>query len=193
MRPLRTEALLYFPAIIIGGMCTLGGLAWIYEKTRKKFVHPRLGPMTYYGDGWVVLLSRDGSAQPVRVELPGDRKTPSESDIVAFEALWARIDEVVEAIRPRAVEDLEDAHDAVIGTSEEADLKAAVERAAEGAATFAEDWVLSGIHQHKGREGQTFWCLIFEVSWDLEHQRVAYLEPDGRLRHYDLSCTVVNL
>lgn len=194
MRPFRTEALLYFPAIIIGGMCALGGLVWVYEKTRKKVQHPRLGTMTFYDDGWVTTLQRDGGkGRPVRVELPGDRKHPQEDEVLRFEALWARIDEVVEALRPHAIEELEDAHDAVIGSSDEAPAKAALERAAKGGTEFAQDWVLSAINQHEGRSGQPFWCLVFEVSWDEEHQRAAYLEADGAFRHYDLSSTVVNL
>ena len=34
------------------------------------------------------------------------------------------------------------------------------------------------------------WNLEFEVSWDPEHGRTAYLDLDRELLYYDLSCVV---
>jgi hypothetical protein len=194
MHQQRPEALLYFPVLIIGGMVTLGGLAWLYEKTRKKITHPRLGTMTFYGDNWAAMVAHYSPGQPtVRVEIPGTRGGPNDEDLASFEALWARMPQVVDSVRPYAIEDLEDAHDAVLGTKDEALTRAIVERIAGQPRLLDADWVLSGVGLHAGRQGSRHWCLEFAVSWDAEHQRSAYLDPDGGLLRYDLSCTVVDL
>lgn len=194
MRPHRLEPLLYFPVLIIGGMMTLGGLAWLYEKTRKRIEHPRLGTLTYYGDHWQALVPRAPGKLSVRWEIPGNRKGPDQDDLARFEALWARLDTVLDSVRPQALIDLEDCFDAVTGTRDEADLQAVLERAASGASGGLEqDWTLAGLGIYRGAGGQRYWTLEFDVTWDPEHQRMAYLDMDGSFVLYDLSCAVVDL
>ncbi len=193
MRTRRPEALLYFPAVIIGGMVTLGGLAWLYERTRKKIEHPRLGTLTFYGDHWEALIPHIPGKLSVCWEVPGGRNGPDASELERFEAFWKRLPGILEQIRPRALEDLENCHDAAVGTRDEIQTRAILERVAAQASTFEQDWTLWTVAIHQGRHGERFWALEFEVSWDLEHKRTAYLEPDGKLIRYDLSCVVVDL
>lgn len=193
MRTRRAEALLYFPAIIIGGMLTLGGLVWIYDKTRKRIVHPRLGTLTFFGDHWEGSTPHYRSGKPaVRVEIGGSRKGPSEEETERFEALWKRINELVEEIRPHALRDLEDNHDSLVGTRDEELTAGIVERVAANPLAFDDDWVLSAVAVHQGRE-ERFWALEFQVSWDAEHQRTAYVDGSGKVVGYDASCVVVDL
>jgi hypothetical protein len=194
MRLRRPEALLYFPVLIIGGMITLGGLAWLYEKTRKKIVHPRFGNMIYYGESWTAVVPHYIPGRPaVRVEIPGTRKGPNEEELERFEALWQRMEELVQSVRPHALEDLEDAHDAVLGTRDEALTKSIAERTAGNPMQLDADWTLSAVSMYSGSRGKRYWCLEFEVSWDEEHQRTAYLDLDGQFLRYELSCAVVDL
>jgi hypothetical protein len=193
MQPPRLDPLLYFPAIIIGGMLTLSGLAWLYEKTRKKIVHPRWGTLTYYGDHWVALVPYNNpSGSSVRWEVPGDRKGPDAEALERFEAMWARLPGLLDQIRPHAMVELEDCHDAVAGTRDEPGTRAVIERASSPGG-LDKDWVLCGLAIYRGERGQSYWSLEFEVSWDPEHQRMAYLDMDGNFVLYDLSCTVVDL
>lgn len=194
LRILRPEALLYFPAMIIGGMCALGGLAWLYERTRKKVEHPRLGRLTFYGDHWVGTVPHYlAQNPPVRIEVPGTRKGPDEQDLERLEALWPKLGALICEIRPHAVEDLEDAHDAVQGTDLGELTRDVIERVATDPAQLDSDWTLSAVALQTGLRGQRHWCLEFEVSWDAEHQRSAYLDLDGRFLRYEMSCAVVDL
>ena len=193
MRARRPEALLYFPAIIIGGMLTLGSLVWVYDKTRKRITHPKLGTLTFYGDHWEAMVPNYRAGKPaVRVAIPGTRKGPGEEELARFDALWARISELVETIRPHALRDLEDNHDSLMGTRDEALTAGIVERVAGNSAALDEDWVLSAVAVHQGRRDR-FWALEFGVSWDEEHHRTAYLDGDGQVVGYDASCVVVDL
>ena len=176
-------------------MCALGGMAWVYEKTRRKIEHPVYGTLTFYGDHWAGLIPHFAPGESaVLFELPGDKKGPDPNALERFAALWARIPEVLEQVRPHAVEDLENAHDAVMGTREEASTREVVERIAADPNAFTKDWQLSSVclRPSEGHQGR-HWSLDFEVSWDPEHQRIAYLDLDGRLLRYDLSCAVVEL
>lgn len=188
--PLRLDALLYFPVLIVGGMCTLGGLAWLYEKTRKKIVHPRLGTMTRYDNGWVALLPHyTRGERSVRVELPGGKSGPDPEPLERFEALWSDVAQAVARVRPYALQALEDDGNA----DENAEIQALMERSAGDLTRLDEDWILSGVSLYQGERGRQYWYLEFDVSWDVEHQRAAYLDLDGCFLRYDLSCSVVDL
>jgi hypothetical protein len=190
----RPEAWLYFPAVIIGGMCLLGGMAWAYEKTRRKIEHPVYGTLTFYGDHWAGLAPPLAPGSPsVRFEIPGGKKGPEEGAVERFTAFWSRMPEVVELVRPHAVVDLENAHDAVAGTRDETLTKDIIERISADPASFDKDWTLSAVALRPGLRGGQHWTLEFEVGWDAEHQRAAYLDLDGRFLRYELSCAMVDL
>ena len=190
----RVDALLYFPAVIIGGMITLGGLAWVYEKTRRKVQHPKWGTLVLDGDQWRFLVPHFLEAEPaVTVEIPGGRKEPHAEDLERFEKVWPRMPEMVEAARVRAIEDLQDAYDAVLGESLEAELRPIVERVAADPKALDQDWKLGAVRIYEGQQGGRYWSLEFETSWDEEHQRTAYYDLEGKLLRYDLSVTVIDL
>lgn len=171
----------------------LGGLVWIYDKTRKRISHPRLGTLTYFGDHWEASVPHYRPGKPaVRVAIPGTAKGPDEQESERFEALWGRIPDLIETIRPHALRDLEDNHDSVIGTRDEGLTAGIVERVAANPRTLDEDWVLSAVAVHQGRRDR-FWAVEFQVSWDEEHQRTAYLDENGQVVCYDASCVVVDL
>ena len=193
MRARRPEALLYFPALIIGGALTLGGLVWLYDKTRKRIVHPKLGTLTFYGDHWEAMVPhyRPGKSA-VRVEIPGTKTGPGQEELERFDTLWTRIAELVEGVRPHALRDLEDNHDAVIGTRNEGLTVKIVERVAANPTALDDDWVLTAVSVYPGRRDR-FWALEFGVNWDEEHGRTAYLNGEGQVVVYDASCVVVDL
>lgn len=194
MKNCRLDALLYFPAVIIAGMVTLGSLAWVYEKTRRKIVHPKWGTLTLEGDHWRFLVPHYRVGEPaVTVELSGDKTAPDGEELERFEALWGRVGELVEKARPLAIEDLQDAYDAVLGESFEAQLRPIVERVAADPLALDVDWKLTSISLYQGKGARRFWNLEFEPSWDEEHQRSAYFDLEGNFLLYDLSVTVVDL
>ncbi len=189
----RLEAMLYFPAVIIGGMMTLGSLAWLYEKTRRKIQHPRWGVLTHDGDHWRFLVPHYRAGEPaVSVEIPGTRKEPDVADLEHFSKLWDKISEFVEQARSRAIEDLQDTYDAVLGEPFEATLRPIVELVAADPQSLDAHWKLSSVSIHQGRDSQRYWNLEFEPSWDEEHQRSAYFDLTGKLLSYDLSVTVID-
>jgi hypothetical protein len=175
-------------------MCLLGGLAWLYEKTRKRIQDPRFGTLIYYGESWMGLVPHYEASEPaVRFEVPGTRKGPEEGALERFAELWAGMPQLVESLRGPAIEDLEDAHDALVGTSDEALTRAVIERVAGQPKELSGDWKLACVALRTGLRGGRHWCLDFDVSWDGEHQRTAYLDLDRRLLRYDASCVVVDL
>ena len=190
----RLEAILYFPAVIIGGMITLGSLTWLYEKTRRKFQHPRWGLLTLDGEHWRFLVPHYRAGEPaVSVEIPGTRKEPNAADLELFNKLWDEVSEFVERARPHAIEDLQDSYDSVLGEPLEAELRPIVEQIAADPKSLDTHWKLSSISIHQGRDHQRYWNLEFEPSWDEEHQRSAYFDLTGKLHRYDLSVTVIDL
>lgn len=190
MRLSRTEALLYFPALIIGGMCSLIGLAWVYEKTRKKIQHPKLGAMTYYDNGWVVFVAHYNPKEGrVRVEIPGSKAGPEEPLVDNFERFWERIQETVATVRPHAIASLEDDYDA----TDDPLIQAILERTSQSHEHLDQDWQLSQVSLIQGRDQKYYWYLEFQVSWDEEHQRAAYLDLEGHFLRYEMSCSVVEL
>ena len=194
MNSRRMDPLFYFPAVIIGGMVTLGGLAWIYEKTRRKIEHPKWGTLVLDGDQWRFLVPHYRQGEPaVTVEIPGSRKAPDSEDLDRFEKLWPRVSDMVEAARDRAIEDLQDAYDAVLGEPFEAELRPIVERVAADPKALDNDWKLAAMRVYHGLRGDRYWNLEFEPSWDEEHQRTAYFDLEGNFLRYDLSVTVVDL
>lgn len=194
MKIRRLDPLLYFPAVIMTGMVALGGLAWVYEKTRRKFVHPRWGTLTLEGDRWRFMVPHYRAGEPaVTVELLGGKTAPDEEEIERFEALWGRVADLVEKVRPLAIEDLHDAYDAVLGDSFETQLRPIVERVAADPSALDADWKLASIRVYQGSKGQKFWSLEFEPSWDEEHQRSAYFDLEDNVVLYDLSVAVVDL
>ena len=194
MQNRRLEAILYFPAVIIGGMVTLGGLAWLYEKTRKKVQHPRWGLLTLDGANWRFLVPHYRPEESaISVEIPGTSKEPHAEALEQFTKLWDDISEIVELARPHAIEDLQDAYDAVLGEPLEATLRPIVELVASDPKALDTHWKLSSISVHQGQNEQQYWNLEFEPSWDEEHQRSAYFDMKGKFLRYDLSVTVIDL
>jgi hypothetical protein len=129
----------------------------------------------------------------VRWEIPGSRQGPNEQELERFEALWARLPQLLDLIRPHAAVELEDCHDAVAGTRDEVLTRALMERVAQDRTSLDQDWVLCGVGIHEGERGKRYWTLEFDVTWDIEHQRMAYLDMEGGFVLYDLSCAVVEL
>lgn len=186
------QPIFFLPVLIVGGMCLLGAMAWVYEKTRRKMICPGLGTVTYTGNGWSGLLPHFQADQAaVRFEIPGKKTGPDPLDVDRFLQFWPKVPQQLDLIRPLATVELEDCYDSVSGTREEASLGEILERTATDPKAFDKDWALCQVGLYEGSTQDRYWALDFEVSWDAEHTRCAYLDLDGHLLGYDLSCVVV--
>lgn len=190
------------PLYIIGtGICiflAVGLIAWIYDKTRRRIVHPSLGELTYAGDKWWGSRPhfRDG-LPAVRLELPGGKPGPDSEAVEKFEALWKERDRYLEAAVGHALEDLDNVaadlppeeQREVLGCEYSEELEITT-------AHLEKTWVLSEIAlrdlQPDDSSTVPKWCWVLEfaVAWDDEHSRTAHFDLEGNLLSYDLSCTV---
>ncbi len=189
---LKMHPIFFLPLLIIGGMCLLSGLAWLYEKTRKKIDCVGLGTVTYSGENWSGLIPHFQTGEPaVRFEIPGGKSGPNPTDVDRLLQFWQTVSQQLDLIRPLAMVELEDCFDNVSGTRDEAPLAEILERTATDSKALDRDWSLCQVGLYEGSTRERYWALDFEVTWDVEHTRCAYLDLGGGLLGYDLSCVVV--
>lgn len=184
------DAVTWLVGMGMAGLGLLGAAAWLYEKTRKKIQHPSLGTLTFRSGSWTGLLSHYQAEQPaIRFELPGDKSGPSAAELDRFLDFWKNIESTVDTIREQAILKFEEIADAY-EESEEAELVSEIqEKLDSDPKSFDQYWVLVEIYREVSKIAPTVgWVLEFEVSWDVEHNRSAYLSVDGQLLNYDLSC-----
>lgn len=181
------------PLIVVGGgfglLLTACGIAWVYEKTRKKIEHPSLGTLTFQGDSWIGLRAHFRQGQPaIRFELPGDKDGPEFQSVDRFEQLWASLEKTLAKIRPAALEEFDEIKDCC-DDPDHLELVADIEKhRLDNPEEFDKHWILSEIGLLAG--SRPYWDLEFEVAWDIEHSRSACLDLDGRLLIYTLSCAL---
>ena len=56
-----------WPIFLFVLLAVLGGLVWLYDKTRKRIVHPKLGTLTFYGDHWEAMVLHYKPGKPAVV------------------------------------------------------------------------------------------------------------------------------
>lgn len=172
-----TEAVTWLVSAGVSGFVFLCAVAFLYEKTRKKFEHPKLGRLVYEWGVWSGHLSRRGES--VRFSLPGPKTGPTPAHCQALWDYWGEIESRVEQARPAALEELQD-------IAEEYEVDHIVEESTTEPGGFEKHWKLVGL-EYAQDEPYT-WCLEFEVSWDPEHTRAAYFDSAHALQGYGLSC-----
>jgi uncharacterized protein DUF6985 len=161
----------------------LGG--WIYEKARKKILHPKLGPLVYDWGTWSGLMAHYNSGEAsVRFELPGSKEGPSPEQCEEFLKFWDGIQGRVAEAREMAVEEFLELRDAYDEDEESDFLNQIVQACSDD--TFEKHWSLVGVSRSLNES--YVWSLEFEVAWDPEHTRSAYFDSTGRLKGYALSC-----
>lgn len=188
---------LYVIVACIGVLLMVSIIAWIYDKTRKRVEHPTLGLLTFADDSWTGLKEhyRNGE-QALRIVIPGNRHGPDSQAVEQLEKVWQHLASLVASVRPVAWEEYLDVKDC----SEEKEHVALVQRIAEEtekkAESFDDFWTLSQIELREepcGDEDQDLcwvWSLEFEVAWDIEHSRCAFLDLEQHLLAYDLACAI---
>lgn len=185
---------IYVVGVAVALLIAVSGIAWLYEKTRPKMNHPSLGELSFFGGFWNGL--RNFRSNAIRLSLPGEKSGPGDDTVTKFEGLWSRLDTLLETVKSNAVEEFRDC----VGSLDEEErklLEAEVERdLGDVERNFQEHWTLVGVRLEDLQEDETsdiprwYWMLEFEVSWDPEHTRTAYLNLDGELIYYDLTCVV---
>lgn len=188
MRTQTPEAVAW---LVTAGFTSFGLLcfgAFVYEKTRKKVEHPKLGPLTFEWGTWVGSLPSPTDGEPsVRFELPGPRTGPQESLCEEMTILWSQIATLTSEARPSALEEFEEIQD-----NYESD---AIEHIAQAVASdpksFEKFWTLAGVYRTKSEDGLMAWRLEFEVDWDPEHTRSAHFSQELGFSGYTLSVAEV--
>jgi hypothetical protein len=164
--------------------------AWVYEKTRKKIQHPKLGPLVYDWGTWSGLIVHYKPGEPgVRFELPGPKSGPVLADSEALLEFWSGIQVRVQEARCPAWEEFQELAE---DYGEEGDAEAELfqeiqEDCLSDESAFENHWWLVSLALSSDDCAYT-WCLEFEVSWDPEHTRSAYFDSDANLQDYALSC-----
>ena len=181
---------LWVPLSLFGGglllLLSLGALAWLYEKTRRRIHHDQLGDLTAYGHDWTGLRVHIHSGEPaLRFRLPGDKQGPSPATVAQFEQLWSHLEDILERIRPAAWSEYEQIREC-LDSPEDRKLVGEID------SDFSRHWWLREIALLRGSQKRLYWSLDFEVAWDPEHSRTAYLDLEEKLLHYDLSCAVID-
>ena len=186
----NSSALIWLWGIGLGGLGVLSAAAWVYEKTRKKIEHPNLGVLVYGSGSWSGLLPHFKTGQPaVRFELPGDKEGPNAQEIDRFQDFWKNMESTVSSLRDSAIAEFEEISEAY-EDSEEAELVENIQKKLSlDAASFDEYWILIEVYREVSELAPSVgWVLEFEVAWDVEHSRAAYLSVDGQLLAYNLTC-----
>ena len=172
------------------GFMALCGVAWVYERTRKKIQHPELGQLTFEWDTWSGLLPHYRQEEPaVRFELPGSKQQPEPGSPEKLLDFWSSISQTISTIRPHAIEEFMEIASAYEGEPEEEIVDQVSQSQGED---FDQHWSLVGIVL-EDNESEATWTLEFEVEWDPEHTRSAYLDNHGNLLGYGLSCAGLSI
>lgn len=187
---------LLVPLYIVGGgfglLMTACAAAWVYEKTRRRLEHPVLGCLTHRGDSWTGLRHYRKNEAAIRFELPGDKNGPDQKAVERFELLWASLEESLSTVRPHAIAEYEQIKECY----EESEHRALVDEISaalqSSGPAFDKYWSLAEVGLREEPKGKLYWQLDFEVAWDIEHSRAAYLDLDGQVLTYNLSCAVVD-
>lgn len=144
----------------------LGGCRWAYVKSRRGLEHPQLGSLELDDGLWSGCKKFKGNL--VRIELPGDKEGPFQDGIELLEQLWSQLDGVLKRVEPIVIEDFGDNRD------DESDQTECT-------------WALTEVHlEPVDEEEEPCWRLEFDVAWDEEHSRAAYLDTqECQLLAYD--------
>ena len=160
----------YVVGIVISILVAVSVIAWVYDKTRPRIEHEKLGKIYRSGGYWNGLRAYKGSA--VRFSLPGEKSGPGDDAVEKFEELWSRLDETLEGVREEAKEEFQSLMECLT-EEERLSLQAEVEKDLGGVeANFDEHWLLVQISLEDLQQDESsdiprwFWTLEFEVSWD---------------------------
>ena len=162
------------------GLLCVGAV--VYERTRKKIVHPELGRLTYEWGTWIG--SREVESRPVRFELPGPRSGPDEQACRKLTELWPRLPQLVEKCRESALLEFEETCEDYEG----GDLDLIKTELKADPNNLLKHWKLYCVAL--SNEHTLPWTLEFEVTWDPEHTRSAFFNSEVCLVDYQLSCSV---
>ena len=165
-------------------MCAL---AWLYEKTRRRIHHDRLGDLTGYCGDWVGMRASFQPAEPaLRFRLPGNKQGPAPATVDQFEQLWSHLEAILERIWPAAWSEYQQLRESYLDSPDDQKLVSEID------ADFSKHWWLREIALLRGSQNRLYWSLDFEVAWDPEHSRTAYLDLEENLLRYALSCAVID-
>lgn len=185
---------LYVVGSGLGILLMTSAVAWIYEKTRRRLEHPVLGQLVFNGESWQGLRPHHkAGGVAVRIELPGDKSGPDSEAVERFLKLWSAIEPTLANLLPVALDEFAELWS-------ELDEKSRAELNAEmgqdlgdriSPEAFTALWSLSSVTLQDESQDETprwQWSLEFDVAWDIEHTRVAFLDLDHGLVNYGLSC-----
>ncbi|MCA9779182.1 MAG: hypothetical protein KC800_20780 [Candidatus Eremiobacteraeota bacterium] len=185
MRIRSPEAVTWLVSVAVGGFALLCGVAFVYEKSRKKIEHPELGRLTYDWGSWSGTLPHYQGESVVRFEFPGKKAGPTAEQCEELLSFWKSLKAKVGEAHEAALEEFLDIKDAYEDTPE-ASLVAQIEEDGQDPSAFEKHWVLVGVNRVE--DSPYLWSLEFEVAWDPEHTRSAYFDSEGALYGYGLTC-----
>lgn len=189
IHPQNSEAVTWLVTSAVAGVALLFGAAWISEKTRRKAEHPKLGKLAYSWGSWSGEMPhyRPDEA-PIKFELPGPKSAPDPMVCETFLEFWNKVQEKVSQIRPLAIEEFRELFDEEYDHPEANLLESVQSSLDANEEQFEEHWVLHQLSLSEESDSLVNWTMEFEVSWDEEHSRSAYLDSDGEILSYNLSC-----
>lgn len=193
LSPERPEVWLYLPAMIVGTALAVGALLEIYQRTRKTLDHPQWGVMTYDGEWWSFPWSPLGDPTALRIELMGTRQGPDPQALEIFAHWQTRLEKLTSQVMPHAREDLQTLHECLRDTREASLTEPLIRQLQAGGPETVPGCRLVALRLWQGRQKAWRLSLDYQMAWDDEHERTASFDSEGRLLHYDLSCTVVDL
>jgi hypothetical protein len=189
VRAKTPEAVAWLISTAVGGVALLCVAAWVYEKTRRHIDHPELGKLTHQWDCWRGLRPHYNIELPaVAFELPGDKTGPSAQDCVQFLQFWSNLPKTVALVRSHAIEEFREIQECYEDEPDATLVEEIGSRLENDEASFDTDWQLAQVSKAPNSSSQVGWTLDFEVSWDIEHTRTAYLDEAGELLAYNLTC-----
>ena len=185
MRAKTPEAVTWLISAGVSGFALLCLGAFVYEKTRKKVQHPKLGTLVYDWGSWSGMIAHYKPGEvAVRIELPGSKKGPDLEACEGFLRFWEGVEARVADARELAVEEFLEIRDAYDDEPESDSIEQILQASTDEA--FEEYWCLVGACSSS--DATYRWSLEFEVAWDPEHTRSAYFDSSGELKGYALSC-----
>ena len=186
MRTRSPEAVTWLLSVGVGGFALLCGVAFIYEKSRKKLDHPELGRLTYDWGSWSGTLPHYKNEGPaVRFDIPGKKAGPTAQECEELLAFYKSVKDRIGAARESAIQESLDIEEAYEGTPEE-ELVARIAEEISDPTAFDSYWTLAGVA--RSDSGPYLWSLEFDVAWDPEHTRSAYYDSEGDFFAYGLTC-----
>jgi hypothetical protein len=186
MRARSTEAITWLVSVGVGGFALLCGVAFIYEKSRKKIEHPELGRLTYDWGSWSGLFPHyKGEGPAVRFQIPGKKAGPTAQACEELLGFYKSVEDRVGEARESAIQEFLDIEEAY-QESPERELVARIADELTDPTAFDSYWRLAGVA--RSDSGPYLWSLEFDVAWDPEHTRSAYYDSEGALFAYGLTC-----